>query len=225
MTTSSETKLRKTFTRKRLEDDRLEELLDIAAEVFLSEGFKGASTNIIAQRANASKTTFYSRFPTKEDLFLAVIEHRMERIASLVIPALSSDAPPEIALQEFGTKLIRGALTQEQVAFVRMIGMEAERFPKLAQRFFELGPGRAQTMIAAYMQQSIERGYLRRESPERMAEHFVSLATGGEVRWFILGFRPRPGAKRLAEHLQVALKTFLLAYGKPQRASSLSKGT
>lgn len=211
--TTSEQKFRKTFTRKRLEEDRLEELLDIAAEVFLSEGFKGASTNIIARRANASKATFYSRFPTKEDLFLAVIEHRMERIAGVVTPALSTDAPPIIALHDFGAKIVRAALTQEQVAFIRMIGMEAERFPKLAQRFFELGPGRGQKLLAAYMRQSIERGYLRQENPERMAEHFVSLVSGGDVRWFILGLRTKPSPKRLTDHLDAALQTFLLAYG------------
>lgn len=211
--TTSERRFRKTFTRKRLEDDRLEELLDIAAEIFLSEGYNGASTNTIARRANASKATFYSRFPTKEGLFLAVIEHRMDRISRAVTPALSTDAPPAIALHDFGSKLVRAALTQEQVAFVRLIGMEAERFPKLAQRFFELGPGRGQRNLAAYMRQSSERGYLRLENPERMAEHFISLVTGGDVRWFILGLRSKPGPKRLGEHLRAALQTFLLAYG------------
>jgi TetR/AcrR family transcriptional regulator, mexJK operon transcriptional repressor len=214
MMTTSEHRFRKVFTRKRLEDDRLEELLDIAAEIFLSEGFNGASINTIARRANASKATFYSRFPTKEDLFLAVIEHRMERIYGVVSPALATDAPPAIALHDFGMTLVRSALTQEQVAFVRMIGMEAERFPKLAQQFFELGPRRGQEILAAYMRQSTERGYLRLENPERMAEHFISLVTGGDVRWFILGLRSKPGPKRLEDHLRAALQTFLLAYGK-----------
>lgn len=213
MTTSGH-RFRKTFTRKRLEDDRLEELLNIAAEIFLSEGFNGASTNAIARRANASKATFYSRFPTKEDLFLAVIEHRMDRISKAVVPVLSTDAPPAIALHEYGSKLVRTVLTREQVAFIRMIGMEAERFPKLAQRFFELGPGRGQKILTAYMRQSSERGYLRPENPERMAEHFISLISGGDVRWFILGLRSKPGPKPLNDHLRAALQTFLLAYGQ-----------
>lgn len=214
MTTTSEHRSPKAFTRKRLEDDRLEELLDIATEIFLAEGFHGASTNTIARRANASKATFYSRFPTKEDLFLAVIDRRMDRISREVTPALSTDAPPAIALHDFGSKLARAALTQEQVAFVRLIAAEAERFPKLAQRFFELGPGRGQKNLAAYLQQSAERGYLRPENPERMAEHFMSLVTGGDVRWFILGLRSKPSPKRLADHLHDALKAFLQAYGK-----------
>lgn len=214
---TSKPKSPKSFSRERLEDDRLEELLSIAAEVFISEGFKGASTNVITRRAKASKATFYSRFPTKEALFLAVIEHRMERMADLAAPTGSLEGPPEIVLHEFGSRLVRNVLTQEQVTFVRMIGMEAERFPKLAQRFFEVGPGLALATLAAYLRQSSERGDLRSENPDRMAEHFFSLLTGGEVRWFILGLRSRPSPKRLADHVRAALKAFLLAYGNDQK--------
>jgi TetR/AcrR family transcriptional regulator of autoinduction and epiphytic fitness len=211
--TFSERGFRKTFTRKRLEEHRLEEILDIAADVFFSDGFDSASTNTIARRANTSKATLYSRFPTKEDLFLAVIEHRMERIVSVAALALDSEAPPVIALHEFGSNLIRFALTAEQVALIRLISMEAERFPRLAERYFEFGPGNGQKLLTNYMRQSIERGYLRQGDPQRMAEHFMSLVTGGEVRWFILGLRRKPGSKRLEDHLQAALQAFLLAYG------------
>lgn len=46
-----------------------------------------------------------------------------------------------------------------------------------------------------------------------MAEHIVSLATGGDVRWFMLGLQARRSPKRLANHLRAAIQTFLLAYG------------
>lgn len=216
-----ERKFRKVFSRRRLEDERLEELLDIAAEVFLAEGFNGASTNVIARRAKASKATFYSRFPTKEDLFLAVLERRSNRIAKVVTPLLDTDAPPDVALRDFGRKLVHGVLTGEQVAFVRMIGMEAERFPKLAQHFYELGPRRALEMLTAYLRQSVERGHLRGENPERMAEHFISLVTGGDIRWFILGLRPKPGPKLLDDHLRAALEAFLLAYGSEKKRAKI----
>jgi TetR/AcrR family transcriptional regulator of autoinduction and epiphytic fitness len=79
--------------RARLHEERLTELLDVAAEVFISEGFSAASTNEIARRANSSKTTFYSRFPTKEQLFLAVIERRMTGIFRQVDASLPEEPP------------------------------------------------------------------------------------------------------------------------------------
>jgi AcrR family transcriptional regulator len=74
--------------RARLDEERLTDILDVATEVFVSEGFSAASTNEIARRANSSKTTFYSRFPTKEQLFLAVIERRMTGIFRQVAGSL-----------------------------------------------------------------------------------------------------------------------------------------
>ncbi len=50
---------------------RTDRLLDLAAEVFLELGYEGTSTALIAERAHASKQTFYARFPSKEKLFLA----------------------------------------------------------------------------------------------------------------------------------------------------------
>jgi AcrR family transcriptional regulator len=55
--------------RKRLEDD---ELLAIAREAFVAEGF-GASTRAIAQRAGVSEAILFRRFRTKPELFFAAM--------------------------------------------------------------------------------------------------------------------------------------------------------
>src|SRR5260370_33670988 len=81
--------------RARLDEERLTELLDVATEVFVSEGFSAASTNEIARRGNSSKATFYSRFPTKEQLFLAVIGQRMTCIFQHGGHGLSEEPPIE----------------------------------------------------------------------------------------------------------------------------------
>src|SRR5258708_16326718 len=96
--------------RARLDEERLTELLDVAAEVFISEGFSAASTNEIARRANSSKTTFYSRFPTKEHLFLAVIERRMTGIFRQVAASLPEEPPIQDTLPTFAAPAIRLAL-------------------------------------------------------------------------------------------------------------------
>ena len=70
---------------------RIEHLLDVAAEVFIENGYEGASVGEIARRANASKQTLYSRYPTKAELFLAVMSGRCERcfarISGILDPA------------------------------------------------------------------------------------------------------------------------------------------
>ena len=122
--------------RARLDEERLTEILDVATEVFVSEGFSAASTNEIARRANSSKTTFYSRFPTKEQLFLAVIERRMTGIFNKVAASLPQEPPIEDTLRNFGAAVIRLALSKEQVALVRVVSMESTKFPELGKRFY-----------------------------------------------------------------------------------------
>ena len=201
--------------RARLDEERLTEILDVATEVFVSEGFSAASTNEIARRANSSKTTFYSRFPTKEQLFLAVIERRMTGIFSQVAASLPEEPPIEDTLRNFGAALMRLALSKDQVALLRVVSMESAKFPELGKRFYELGPRRGEEALAAYLKKQAQKGRLSNEDTRQMAEHFISLLTGGPVRWFVFGFDPSPLSKSaLGKHLNSAIQAFMRAYGR-----------
>ena len=200
-------------TKPRLEAERLLEILDIAAEVFIAQGFESASTNEIARRANASKTTFYSRFPTKEILFAKVIEHRMDAVFRTISPTLPLDAPIGQTLSGFATTILRAALSPMQIDLIRMISMESRRFPELGRRFYELGAGRGQALLAHYLEEQTRRGALRLDDPQTMAEHFISLVIGGPVHWYVLGFRAQMlRRKECVRHTEAAVDVFLRAY-------------
>lgn len=53
-------------------------LLDAAREVFVTAGFHGATLDTIAAAAGLTKGAVYSRFDGKADLFLALLEERIE---------------------------------------------------------------------------------------------------------------------------------------------------
>jgi TetR/AcrR family transcriptional regulator of autoinduction and epiphytic fitness len=200
----------------RLEESRVAELLDIASQVFLANGFAGASMNEIARLSNSSKTTFYARFPTKEKLFIAVMERRMDTVLGEVTAPLPAESPIDIALKEYGTRFLRFALSDDQITLFRIISMESVRFPELGARFYELGPKRGQAFLAGYLQEQIKLGYLLKDNPWTMAEHLVSLLSGGPVRWTILGLQTATRTReKQQEHIAAALKVFLRAYGTP----------
>ncbi|MFC5861954.1 TetR/AcrR family transcriptional regulator [Acidicapsa dinghuensis] len=196
----------------RLDDDRVSELLDVAAEVFIEHGFEGASTNEIARRGNCSKTTLYARYPTKEKLFLAVVERRMESILSEFATTLQPDPPIEQTLNEYGFDLLQLVLSENQRGMVRVISMESSKFPHLAKRFYELGPGRGVAFLASYMEEQIRRHRLVKESPQMMAEHLMSLITGGYVRWTMLGLPDNVSLKEKKRRVSAAVEMFLRAY-------------
>ncbi len=64
----SRQQLRTRETRKRL--------LDAAEQVFVRDGYEAAQLDEIAARADRSKGAVYTHFKSKEDLFLALFEHR-----------------------------------------------------------------------------------------------------------------------------------------------------
>src|SRR5258706_12421920 len=61
---------------------RRSQILDAATEVFLENGYGGATIDLVVERAGASKATGYSFFGGKDGLFAAIGEQRVERIVS-----------------------------------------------------------------------------------------------------------------------------------------------
>jgi AcrR family transcriptional regulator len=54
-------------------------LLDAAARVFARQGLHGASVEAVSEEAGFSRGALYSNFKSKEDLFLALYEERIDR--------------------------------------------------------------------------------------------------------------------------------------------------
>jgi hypothetical protein len=91
--------------------------------------------------------------------------------------------------------------------------MESARFPELGKRFYELGPKRGEEALAAYFAKQIEKGRLLRDDTRQMAQHFMSLITGGSVRWYVLGFEASSLSRTsLEKHLNSAIQVFMRAY-------------
>ncbi len=69
-------------------------VLDVAYETFAAEGLS-VPIDEIARRAQVGAGTVYRHFPTKENLFQAVIEDRLRRLIDDGYALLKSDGPGE----------------------------------------------------------------------------------------------------------------------------------
>ncbi|MGZ4737070.1 MAG: TetR family transcriptional regulator [Acidimicrobiia bacterium] len=65
-------------------------LLDAAAVVFARAGFHGATIDEIAKTAGFTKGAVYSNFTSKDDLFLALLDDRIDRQFAIVAEVLES---------------------------------------------------------------------------------------------------------------------------------------
>src|SRR3974390_3715138 len=80
METLSRQQLRTQKTQKRL--------LDAAEEVFVRDGYEAAQLDEIAATAGRSKGAVYTHFKSKEDLFLALFEHRTRSYVERFVSSL-----------------------------------------------------------------------------------------------------------------------------------------
>jgi AcrR family transcriptional regulator len=65
-----------------------QELVTAAEACFVSRGFHASSVDEVAERAGYTKGAVYSNFASKEDLFFAVYERRVEQVLTEVVPGL-----------------------------------------------------------------------------------------------------------------------------------------
>jgi AcrR family transcriptional regulator len=69
---------------------RRAQLLTVALEVFVEQGYHSASMDEISDRAGVSKPVLYQHFPGKLDLYLALLETSADAVVESVKVALAS---------------------------------------------------------------------------------------------------------------------------------------
>ncbi len=71
-------------------DERRAQLLVAALEIFTSSGYHAASMDEIAERASVSKPVLYQHFPSKLDLYLAVLDLHIDSLVFAIQRAIAS---------------------------------------------------------------------------------------------------------------------------------------
>ena len=71
-------------------DERRAQLLSAALEVFVANGFHGAAMDEIAETARVSKPVLYQHFPSKRELYMALLDSHLATLTELMLSALNS---------------------------------------------------------------------------------------------------------------------------------------
>jgi AcrR family transcriptional regulator len=153
-----------------------EKILEIAAELFLTQGYGVTSIEAIARRARISKRTFYSRFADKAELFGAVVHRAVDRLRPTSMAELFAGGTLEEVLTRLAQFILHAALMPGSVALHRVILAEATRFPELATVVTEQGGSReAIVAIAALLEREAQAGRPMLANTEFAAAQFLQL--------------------------------------------------
>ncbi|HYP63645.1 MAG TPA: helix-turn-helix domain-containing protein, partial [Acidocella sp.] len=107
------------------------ELLEGAFRAFLNNGYAGTSLSQIVKSLGISKTTLYSRFASKQELFQAIIVRQTEGITAGAVLSGGTPLALEEGLRAYATSMMELSLEGDLLQINRLIYSESHRFPEL----------------------------------------------------------------------------------------------
>ncbi|MBW7850616.1 MAG: TetR/AcrR family transcriptional regulator [Rhodospirillales bacterium] len=196
-------------------DPKLQKILAAAKEVFLEHGYAAASMDLVARRAKASKTTVYTRFPSKEALFAATIVTECERHGMLFRAEDFDHLPLDEALLRIGGRFLDLVWSPEALRTHRIVMGEAARFPEVARVFYDTGFVQTGEAVARFFVRAKERGLIAVDDPAFTARQFLVTLKGFPDCGISLGLcEPPPAAERDA-YLRKVIGEFLRGVAAP----------
>ncbi|WP_174874380.1 TetR/AcrR family transcriptional regulator [Vogesella oryzae] len=186
-------------------------IVEAAAVVFIERGYEAASMAEIAARAGGSKATLYSYFPSKEELFLVVMqflaEERMQQAYARLVPGDDLVG----SLQAFGENFLLNVLSPELSA-LRGIVLSEGRRSGVGRLFFDNGPGRCWQVVADFLAGEMAAGRLRQARPWAATMHLIGLLEAEYQEQMIVGITELPAIEQIRDTVADAVKVFLAGY-------------
>ncbi|MBN8511349.1 MAG: TetR/AcrR family transcriptional regulator [Burkholderiales bacterium] len=148
--------------RRRRKEARPQELLQAALELFVEKGFAAARSEEVAARAGVSKGTLYRYFPSKAELFKAVVRQNLSAlIAEGQQLADRFDGPSDELLRRLLRAWWLRVGSTAAGGIFKIIVAEVRNFPELAQFYADEVQVPADRLIAGTLQRAIRRGEFR----------------------------------------------------------------
>lgn len=193
-------------------------ILAAATEVFLQNGYLGASMDQVAARAAVSKQTVYKQFEDKEHLFAEIIDATtvevVDRFAQAFANALDQATDTRQAFRDLARRFLGSLMEPDVLRLRRLVIAEADRFPDISAAWFERGFHRSLVLLGEAMGRMVDRGMLRPlPDPTLAAYQFAGLVMYKPMNQAMFaGTSARPAAGELDRIADQAVEVFLAAH-------------
>ncbi len=148
---------------KRRKEARPKEILAAALDLFTAKGFAASRVDDVAARAGVTKGTVYLYFPTKEDLFKAVVRDALFPVIHATEQRVAT-APEDVS----AATLLRSVVqvfpqlsATPAGAVIKIIIAEAGNFPDIARFYLDEVIRRERRVLGAIIERGIARGEFR----------------------------------------------------------------
>lgn len=192
---------------------KFDQVLAGAREIFLTDGFDGASVDDIARAAKVSKATLYSYFPDKRLLFMEVARNECCRQADRAIETIDLEAPVDKVLREVAGRMLDFITSDFGQRIFRICVAESERFPELGREFYDSGPALIRARLVDFFRLAMERGELRVDDLDLAADQFHALCKADIHDRLVFNLTRSFTKAEKARVADGAVATFMARYG------------
>ena len=193
--------------------DRRDAILAVAATSFLEHGYAGTTMSAIAATIGGSKATLWNYFPSKEDLFEAVLDKATTAFRAELSTLLDACDDAGRTLRSFCLRYVEKVTRPEAIALHRLVISETGRFPEIGKIFYERAPRPTQALLADFIAEAGRRGQLRVDNPLRAARALMHLCLLGMHQQLLLARMETPTVELAEADVDAAMDVFLRAYG------------
>ncbi|WP_448661943.1 TetR/AcrR family transcriptional regulator [Sphingomonas sp. CJ20] len=197
--------------REARKQDRRAAIVAIAYRSFMDHGYANTSMSAISAELGGSKGTLWSYFPSKEELFAAVLDEATVAFREQLAGLLKPSADLRATLCEFAERFITKTTSTDALQLHRLIAAEAGRSPEVATIFYRRVPQRTHELLARFIGEAMDAGQLRRDDPLRVARVLAILCMGGRHQRLLWG-QELGGGNAIAEEAAYVTDVFLRAY-------------
>lgn len=195
-----------------LTSKKARQIMDGARQAFMELGYEATSVDEIARRAGVSKGTLYSYFADKETMFAAFVHEVCQEQASRTFTI----DPNVDDLRETLLTVARGFVSFLVSPFAlrvfRVVVAEAERFPSMAQTFYESGPELGTSRLSEFLEARVAAGDLDIADIDLAAQQFIELCKADLFYKRMLAIRARVRGEEIDRIAAGAVDMFLRAY-------------
>jgi len=205
------------------------QVIGAARDAFLVQGYDAVSMDEVAKRAGVAKQTVYSYYPSKDALFLAVVERERQSLDEILeAQPITTPAEALAGLRESGLQLLEFLLSPSLRSLLGAIVAATHRFPSLGTSIYE-GVQRRQAQLASIIRKAVDANALKADDPRVAAEQFTALIRGELFLRCLFEPSYSPSRTEMLRQVDQAVDCFLAKHGmplarpRPDRAKSRSK--
>ena len=157
--------------RQQQAEERRNQLIDVALELFGQNGIEATRVSDIARAAGVAQGLLYHYFPSKDALLAAIVEREGPLALLHELLATPPNRPARETLLEIATRIY--ALIQQRRPLLRLIMREVIWQPEMLR--FGMGVReQALGMLAPYLRSRVDAGELRPHDPLVVGQLFAS---------------------------------------------------